>query len=78
MTTLNWKRNRDKWAKHLHEARADNGGRYRISQYSEGFTVWYYPPKRRGGFLVGSTKTEIEAGKLAQADNDAKQERAAS
>jgi hypothetical protein len=78
MTTLNWKPNRDKWATHLHEARADDGGRYRISQYSKGFTVRYCPPKRRGGFLVGSTETEIEAGKLAQADNDARQERVAS
>jgi hypothetical protein len=78
MTTLNWKPNRDKWAKHLHEARAVDGGRYRIEKYSAGFTVRYYPPKRRWGPLVGTTKTEIEAGKLAQADNDARQERAAS
>jgi hypothetical protein len=76
MAKLNWKQSRDDW--HIRMARASDGGRYRIRNYSGtggghgGFVVNYCPPKRRWWPEVGTAATESEAVALAQAHNDKK------
>jgi len=71
MAQLKWKR-LDRGREREHEARASDGGKYRILNYGSGFSVRYCPPHRRWWPLVGNAVSELEAAALAQADNDKK------